>query len=152
MQLTGMSGGLIPFPSPQNGTNSSRATRSPSSLRRSRMLEDQLCAEHLVPSRTRTSETQFLRQPRRRLVVRADRRSDPGHTLAEGPQEQPAAPLFGEAASPVTCDDSVADLDPSVVVRRSVEADLRDGLTATVDQPRQSRTPDKQAGVVIAFD
>ena len=90
------------------------------------MLEDQLFAEHLVPSTTRTSEAEFLRQPRRGLVVRADRRSDTGHTLGEGPVEQPAARLFGEAASPVTGDDPVADLDPSVVVRRPVEADLRD--------------------------
>jgi hypothetical protein len=33
-----------------------------------------------------------------------------------------------------------------------MEADLRDDLTATVDQARQSRTPDQQAGVEIAFD
>src|SRR3954447_24800957 len=115
------------------------------------MLEDQLFAEDVVPSSTRTSEAELLRQPRRGVVVRADRRSDTGQILGEYPVEQPAARLFGEAASPVTGDYPVADLDPSVVVRRSEKPALRDRLVATVDQARQSRTPDQQAGVAIAF-
>src|SRR4051812_21388183 len=60
-------------------------------LRTSGTLEDQLFAEHLVACSTRTSEAEFLRQPRRGLVVRAHRRPDTGHTQRDGPVEQRAA-------------------------------------------------------------